>query len=131
MEEKKTAKPGRDRDIDWSWIGHTTDHFSEVLFELTKVADSLKSCADSLDYISSRDFCGYTELPREIKDAKRMINNIAKTWADDELFQAEIKIRLEVLRLQKKHIVNRLEEIGRKLSSIRVSFDGLKGKEEK
>lgn len=130
MEEKKAAKPGRDRDIDWGWIGHTTDHFSEVLFELTKVADSLKSCADSMNYISSRDFCGYTELTREIKNAKRMINNIAKTWADDELFQAEIKIRLEVLRLQKKHIVNRLEEIGRKLSSIRVSFDCLKGKED-
>ena len=116
---------------DWKCVTRTTDRFSEVLFELTKIASQLDACSDSFHDLQNDDWQdGYRTIWKQLERAEEAINRKAEEWADDELFQAEIKIRLEVLRLQKGYIKEKLESMKRSINSILVFFGGINGKEE-
>ena len=54
---------------------------------------------------------GSGNLVDRIKKTERKLNAEIKKWEDDPVFQAEIKIRLEVLRIYKKNIETILEKL--------------------
>ena len=117
------------KDWDLEQVKQTTDRFSEIVFELSKVCSQLKSSSNILNNLHSDDYVdGTGNLWKQLKSAEQTINNKIKDWEDDPIFCSEIKLRLEVLELQKKYIRENLESIGRSISSIVVSFDGLGGK---
>ena len=121
----------KDKEWDRRCIVRTTDRFSEILFELTKIDSQLDACSDAFHDLRDEDWMdGYRTIWKQLERAEEAINRKAKEWAGDKQFQAEVKIRLEVLRLQKKYIEDKMEHIKRSLRSLLVSFEGLNGKEE-
>ena len=102
----------KDKEWDWREVARKTDRFSEIIFNLTMVADKLDACGEYLSEIN--EFHGGSLLD-QIEKAEIDIRKKADEWADDPIFQAEIKCRLDVLQLQKKYVKESLERIGNKL----------------
>lgn len=110
------AKKKREsKNYTWNRISHITDCYSESLFALAQAFSNLESCVEnvswSIENLGLNDKDGSGNLVERVKKAERKLNSEIKKWADDPVFQAEIKVRLEVLRIQKKNIEKSLEKL--------------------
>ena len=99
----------------WREISHITDCYSDSLFALALASANLESCVENVSWASENlglnDKDGSGNLVDRIKKTERKLNAEIKKWEDDPVFQAEIKIRLEVLRIYKKNIETILEKL--------------------
>ena len=99
----------------WREIRGLTDCYSESLFSLAQASANLESCVENVSWASENlglnDKAGSGNLVERVKKAERKLNSEIKKWEDDPVFQAEIKVRLEVLRIQKKSIEKSLEKL--------------------
>lgn len=110
------AKKKREsKNYTWREICGLTDCYSESLFALAQASANLESCVEnvswSIENLGLNDKDGSGNLVERIKKAERKLNAEIKKWEDDPVFQAEIKVRLEVLRIQKKSIETNLEKL--------------------
>lgn len=110
------AKKKREsKNYTWNRISHITDCYSESLFSIAMAESNIVSCIENMSWaienmgLGDRDNTG--SLVDRVKKAERKLNAEIKKWEDDPLFQAELKVRLEVLRIQKKQIKEKIEHI--------------------
>ena len=105
----------------WREVCSLTDKYSESLFSVATAGYNLDSCVENMSWaienlLSDRDHTG--SLVERIKKAERNLRAEIKKWDDDPVFQAEIRARLEVLRIQKKTIEEKLKHIKEKISRL-------------
>lgn len=110
------AKKKREsKNYTWREVCSLTDCYSESLFALALASANLESCVENVSWaienLGLNDKDGSGNLVERIKKAERKLNAEIKKWEDDLVFQAEIKVRLEVLRIQKKSIEKSLEKL--------------------
>lgn len=110
------AKKKREsKNCTWGEVRKLTDCYSESLFALGLASANLESCVENVSWASENlglnDKDGSGNLVDRIKKAERKLNAEIKKWEDDPVFQAEIKIRLEALRIYKKNIETILEKL--------------------
>lgn len=110
------AKKKREsKNYTWRVICSLTDCYSESIFALAQAFANLESCVENVSWASENlalnDKDGSGNLVERLKKVERRLNAEIKKWEDDPVFQAEIKIRLEVLRIQKKKIQDKIEQI--------------------